>query len=63
VRIILVYHLPSALVLITSPILIGVVTISTMVWAFAYGHRVRVRALARFEQIEHATSGVGHNAV
>lgn len=51
VRIILIYNLPAAAVLIVSPILIGVLTIGTMVWAFAYGHRVRVRALARLEQL------------
>lgn len=54
VRIILICNLPAAAVLIVSPILIGVLTIGTMVWAFAYGHRVRVRALARFEQLEQA---------
>src|SRR5215471_1117904 len=51
-RIILIYQLPAALVLIISPILIGVLTIITMVWAFRYGHRVRLRALAQFSQME-----------
>lgn len=51
-------NLPAALVLVISPILIGVLTISTMAWAFAYGHRVRLRALARFAQIEHAAKHV-----
>lgn len=55
VRIVLIYNLPAALVLVISPVLIGVLTISTLAWAFAYGHRVRLRALARFEQMEHAT--------
>ena len=52
VRIVLIYSLPAALVLVISPILIGVLTISTTVWAFAYGHRVRLRVRARFEQME-----------
>jgi len=50
VRIILIYRLPPALVLIISPVLVGALTIVTMIWAFSYGHRVRVRALARFRQ-------------
>lgn len=54
VRIVLIYHLPAALVLIVSPILIGVVTIGTMIWAFAYGQRVRLRVMARFQQMEQA---------
>ena len=51
-RIILIYQLPAALVLIISPILIGVLTTVTMIWAFRYGHRVRLRALAQFSQME-----------
>jgi hypothetical protein len=58
VRIVLIYNLPAALVLVISPILIGVLTISTMVWAFAYGHRVRLRVMARFEQTEQAAKQV-----
>ena len=58
VRIILIYNLPAPLVLVISPVLIGVLTISTMVWAFTYGHRVRLRALARFEQLEQAAKQV-----
>jgi hypothetical protein len=49
-RIILIYTLPAELVLIISPILIGTLTIVTMVWAFSYGHRVRLRALSHFSQ-------------
>src|SRR5215467_881079 len=50
-RLILIYSLPASLVLIISPILIGVLTIITMIWAFSYGHRVRVNALARLDQL------------
>lgn len=57
-RIVLIYNLPAALVLVISPILIGVLTISTMVWAFAYGHCVRLRVMARFEQMERASKQV-----
>src|SRR5215471_17664440 len=34
-RIILIYSLPAAMVLVISPILIGVLTIVTMLWAFS----------------------------
>lgn len=56
IRIILIYKLPAAMVLVISPILIGILTILTMIWAFSYGHRVRLRALARFQQIEQQTA-------
>ena len=52
IRIILIYQLSAALVLVISPILIGVLTIITMIWAFSYGHRVRVRALAKLSQLD-----------
>src|SRR5215472_10343862 len=47
IRLALIYRLPTELVLVISPILLGVLTIATMIWAFSYGHRVRLRALAR----------------
>jgi hypothetical protein len=50
-RIFLIYHLSAAAVLIISPVLIGVLTIVTMIWAFSYGHRVRLRALAQLDQV------------
>ena len=46
-RIVLIYHVSASTVLIVSPILIGVLTIVTMIWALSYGHRVRLRALAQ----------------
>ena len=58
VRLVLIYNLPAALVLVISPILLGLVTICTMIWAFAYGQRVRLRAMARFELMEHAAKQV-----
>lgn len=56
IRIILIYQLSAALVLVISPILIGVLTIITMIWAFSYGHRVRVRALAKLSQLDQQPS-------
>jgi hypothetical protein len=46
-RITLIYHSSSATVLIVSPFLIGTLTVVTMIWAFRYGHRVRLRAIAQ----------------
>jgi len=50
-RIILIYHVPASTVLIISPILIGTLTIVTTIWAFSYGHRVRLRASAQLNQV------------
>jgi len=50
-RIILIYHVAASTVLIVSPILIGTLTIVTMIWAFSYGHRVRLRASAQLNQV------------
>lgn len=52
VRIILIYRLPAEAVLVVSPILIGVLTIATLAWAFHYGGKVRQRALAQFEEMQ-----------
>jgi hypothetical protein len=50
-RIILIYHTSPATVLFVSPILLGSLTLVTMTWAFSYGHRVRLRALAQLAQL------------
>ena len=55
IRLALIYRLPATLVLVISPILLGVLSIGTMIWAFSYGHRVRLRALAHFNQLDSQT--------
>jgi hypothetical protein len=50
IRIVLIYTLSAVLVLIISPLMIGTLTIVTMIWAFSYGHRVRLRALSQLTQ-------------
>ena len=50
-RIVLVYHLSTSKVLIFSAILIGSLTVVTMIWTFNYGHRVRRRASAQLNQV------------
>ena len=51
VRFFLIYNMSSATVLVVSPILLGTLTIVTMIWAFSYGKRVRLRAMARLNQV------------
>ena len=51
VRIILIYNTSPAMVLVISPILLGTLTTIKMVWAFSYGHRVRLRAMAEINQV------------
>jgi len=51
VRIFLIYNTSPATVLIASPILLGTLTIGTMIWAFSYGRRVRLRAMAQLNRV------------
>jgi len=46
-RIILINNVSASTVLIVSPIITGTLTTVTMIWAFSYGRRVRLRALAQ----------------
>jgi hypothetical protein len=50
-RILLIYHASPATVLVVSPVLIGGVTVVSMIWAFSYGHRVRLRVAAQVDQL------------
>jgi len=50
-RIILIYNASPATVLVASPILIGTLTIATMIWTFSYAHRVRLRAAAQLNRV------------
>jgi hypothetical protein len=49
-RITLIYHASASTVLFFSPILIGTLSIVTMIWTSSYAHRVRVRAAGKFSQ-------------
>jgi len=46
VRVILIYKTSTAVVLFVSPILLGALTIATIIWTFSYAHRIRERAIA-----------------
>jgi len=50
-RIILIYNTSAATVLVASPILLGTLAIGTMIWAFSYGRRVRLRAMAQLNRV------------
>jgi len=50
-RVILIYRVSASTVLILSPILIGTLTIVTMVWTFSYAHRVRLRTSGQFKEV------------
>jgi hypothetical protein len=56
-RVVLIYRASAATVLILSPILLGTLTIAAMIWAFNYGDRVRLRALAQLNQLVAAEVG------
>lgn len=44
-RIVLVFTLPPAAVLVLSPLILGVLTVFAIVWSLAYGARIRQRVL------------------
>jgi hypothetical protein len=50
-RVILIYRVSASTVLILSPILIGTLTIVTIVWTFSYAHRVRLRTSGQFKEV------------
>lgn len=49
-RIILIYKIPAAAVLVLSPILLGSLTVATMIWTFRYATSVRRRAVVLLSQ-------------
>ena len=51
IRVVLIYTMSSAWVLSVSPILLGALTIGTLVWAFAYSRRVRLRVQDKLKPI------------
>lgn len=44
-RVVLVYTLPAAAVLVLSPLILGVLTVGAIVWSLAYAGRLRARVL------------------
>lgn len=44
-RVLMVYSLPAAAVLVISPLVLGVLTVITIVWTIAYARRMRARVL------------------
>ncbi len=56
VRIVLVYTLPVATVLVVSPIVLGGLLLATISWTFAYGKRMPARAGAQSQPAGPATA-------
>ena len=54
-RVILIYNASPATVLVVSPILIGAVTVGTMIWTFRYAHRVRTRTMSQVDTVTSAS--------
>lgn len=50
IRIALIFALSPALVLVLSPLVLGVLTVGGIVWSLAYGQRMRQRVLPRLER-------------
>ena len=44
-RVLLVFTLPAAAVLVVSPLILGVLTVFAIIWSLAYGARIRKRVL------------------
>jgi hypothetical protein len=51
IHLLLIFRLPVAWVLVISPILLGSVTIATIVWTFRYAKRARERALPKVDDL------------
>lgn len=60
IRVILIYKTSTGTVLFVSPILLGGMTVATIVWTFRYAHQMRLRAIAKMRP---AQAGVGADAI
>ncbi|MGH9416219.1 MAG: VC0807 family protein [Terriglobales bacterium] len=47
IRVTLIYSLRAALVLVLSPLILGLLTVAAIVWSLAYARRMRLRVLTR----------------
>lgn len=54
-RVIMVYSLPSVVVLAVSPIILGAITLATITWTFAYARAARRRAAERGIRLDSET--------
>jgi len=50
-RILLIYSAPAATVLIVSPVLLGTLTLATIVWTFRYARQVQLRVALQLNQL------------
>lgn len=56
IRIQLIYSISAAWVLVVSPLLLGSMTVGTIIWSLAYGYRLRQRVLPQLLQTSRLAS-------
>jgi hypothetical protein len=56
IRVALIYSLTAAWVLVVSPLILGALTVATLIWSLAYSRRMRMRVLPRLLEQELAAS-------
>jgi hypothetical protein len=57
IRVGLIYSLPAAWVLVISPVLLGSLTLATIVWTFRYARKTRERAAPKIKELLEPDSG------
>jgi len=51
IRVVIVYTLPVATVLVVSPILLGGLTVATLIWTLRYVRKMRERAIPKIQEM------------
>lgn len=57
IRLVFIFRLPVAWVLVLSPLLLGSLTVVTIVWTFFYAKRARERALPKVDELMRREAG------
>lgn len=57
IHLVLIFRLPAAWVLVISPILLGSLTVITIIWTFRYAKRARERALPKVDELMREQGG------
>ncbi len=57
IHLVLIFRLPAEWVLVIAPILLGSVTVATIVWTFRYAKRARERALPKVDELMRQSVG------
>lgn len=51
IRVLLIFLVPVIWVLVISPVLLGSLTLGTIIWTFRYARRARERAIPKVDQL------------